>query len=410
MMTLKFVSGSILTAAGIWAQAVWADGFRNPPDTAAGLSQSGNNTVWVDDASAVFNNPANLVDVPSREVQLSSLVGYSHADYHNALSRTETERPWCLLPAFALAWPLHETDQKTDLALGLGVHVPYGRQTQWDLQGKFPIYTKMSVADVSPALAWRVTDSVSVGAGLDMYYGRLQFREFPFGPGSRVEANADGFAVGGNAGVTWRMTPDQRLALTCRTPFDLKFSGDMETANVPSPPLPASVPESDLDTTFKFPTIVALGYGIKLTETVRVEADVEWLQFSRYKTMAIAAGDNSPLAGALGLADAPQNWNDTWTFGLGADWRFRPDWTLRAGYKYLPSPIPNSTFAPTALDVDQSIVSAGLGYRIGRHTVDLAYALGLFDTRRVRDNQQPNYDGTYEFQGHLAALTYTYAF
>ena len=94
MMTLKFVSGSILTAAGIWAQAVWADGFRNPPDTAAGLSQSGNNTVWVDDASAVFNNPANLVDVPSREVQLSSLVGYSHADYHNALSRTETVMVW----------------------------------------------------------------------------------------------------------------------------------------------------------------------------------------------------------------------------------------------------------------------------------------------------------------------------
>ena len=345
-------------------------------------------------------------------MQVSSLVGYSHADYSGQLGQTETETPWSLLPAFALAWPLHATDQKTDLALGLGLHVPYGRQTRWDAGGVFrhaaPVYSKMMVTDLSPELAWRISDSVSVGAGLDMYYGRLQFRQFlPILPDSRITADTDGYAVGGNAGVTWRMTPNQRLALTYHSPFDLKFKGDMETVDIPPP----AVASSDVDTTFKFPTIVSLGYGIQLTETVRVEADVEWLQFSRYKSMAIDAGNNNALVGALGLADTPQNWDDTWTFGLGADWRFMPDWTLRAGYKYLPSPIPDTTFAPTALDVDQSVVSVGLGYQIGRHTIDLAYALGLFDTRRVHANQNPLYQqGTYEFEGHLAALTYTYAF
>ncbi len=230
----------------------------------------------------------------------------------------------------------------------------------------------------------------------------------PFGPGSLLTAEADGFAVGANAGITWRITPSHRLALTCRTPFDLKFSGDMETANIP---FPGVSPKSDVETTFKFPTIVALGYGVYLTDTLCVEANVEWLQFSRFKTMAIDAGANNPLAGALGLANIPQNWDDTWTFGLGADWRFAPDWTLRAGYLYLQSPIPNRTFAPLALDVDQSIVSIGLGYQSGPHTVDVAYTLGLFTTRRVSANQNPLYrQATYDFEGHLAALTYTYAF
>jgi long-chain fatty acid transport protein len=399
--------------AGIWAQAAGADGFRNPPGTAAALGKAGNHIVWVDDASAVFYNPANLVDVPSREVQLSALVGYSHADYGGGLlgGPTETERPWALLPSFSLAWPLHEKDQKTDLALGLGLHVPYGRQTRWESDGAFPLFTQMSVVDVSPALAWRISDSVSVGAGLDMYYGRLQFRQLLgpplLPPGSRAEADADGFAVGGNVGITWRLTPNQRLALTCRSPFDLTFRGEMETANIPPP---FAVPSSDLETTFKFPTIVALGYGIKLTETVSVEAKVEWLQFSRNKTLSVDAGQNALLAGALGLANAPQNWNDTWTFGIGPEWRFARDWTLRAGYLYLQSPIPDGTFSPMALDVDQSVVSLGLGYQKGRHAVDLAYALGLFHTRRVQGNQNPLFDGTYEFEGHLAALSYTYSF
>jgi long-chain fatty acid transport protein len=403
-----YISGSALVAAGLWTQALRADGFRNPPDTAAALGKAGNTIVWVDDASAIFYNPANLVDVPSRQVQVSSLVGYSHADYNGRLGRTETEQPWSLLPAFALAWPL----QDTDLALGLGLHVPYGRQTRWDSSGALknaaPVFSQMSVTDLSPSLAWRISDSVSVGAGPDIYYGRLQFRQLlPFAPKSRITADADGYAVGGNAGVTWRMTPNQRLALTYRSPFDLTFKGDMDTSGIPPP----AVDASDVETTFKYPTIVALGYGIRLTETVRVEAKVEWLQFSRYKTMSIDAGNNDPLINMLGLANTPQNWNDTWTFGIGPEWRFAPDWTLRAGYLYLQSPIPDSTFAPSALDVDQSVVSVGLGYQRGRHAIDLAYAIGLFDTRRVNANQNPLYQqGTYDFQGHLAALTYTYSF
>lgn len=399
-----------LALMGLGVLSIRADGFRNPPDTAAALGKSGKHIVWVDDASAIFYNPANLTDVASRQVQISSLLGYSHAEYSGQLGQTETESPWSVLPGFAIAWPL---PRNRDLTLGFGVHVPFGRQTRWDTDGVFryaaPVFSQMSVMDFSPALAWRVSDSVSIGAGLDLYYGRLQLRQLlPFSPGSRITAEADGVAAGANAGITWRITPDQRLALTCRSPFDLKFSGEMKTAEIP---FPGVTPTSDIETTFKYPTIVALGYGVRLTDTLRVEANAEWLEFSRFKTMAIDAGANQPLAGMLGLAKTPQNWEDTWTFGVGADWRFVPDWTLRAGYLHLQSPIPNRTFAPMALDVDQSIVSIGLGYQTGRHTIDIGYALGLFNTRRVGDNQNPLYrQGAYSFEGHLAALTYTYAF
>lgn len=387
---------------------IWADGFRNPPDTAAALGKAGKHIVWVDDASSVFYNPANLVDVPSNQVQLSSLVGYSHANYYGRLRQTETEAPWGLLPNFALAWPLRD---EHDLTIGLGIHVPYGRQTRWDEDGmlryKAPVLSKMMVLDITPALAWRVSDTVSLGAGLDIYYGQLQIKQLLPLPGGRITAEADGVAAGGNAGITWHITPSQRLAFTCRTPFDLEFTGQMQTRNIPRP----AVDESDLATTFKYPTILALGYGIQCSESFRIEANLEWLQFSRYENMAIDAGDNNRLLKVLGLADTPQNWTDSWTFGLGADWRFAPRWIARTGYLYLQSPIPDETFAPSMLDVNQSVVSIGCGYQNGQHAIDFAYAVGLFDTRRASSGRIPGIEqGAYEFQGHLAALTYTYAF
>ena len=399
---------------------VRADGFRNAPDTAAAIGLAGNNIAWVDDASAVFFNPANLVDLTNRQVLTSATLGYAGSSYRpNGQSPvgsvpTTTDLPWFALPSFAVAWPLPEED----LAFGLGVNVPYGRQSCWDNAGNFrytaPTYSKMMVLDIDPSVAWRISDELSVGAGLDLYYGRLQFRQVlpwsyilsaPGLPDGLAQATADGWAVGANAGVTWRPTPDQRVALTCRAPFDLHFSGDLTVSDVPAgAPV---VSESSFDTTFQFPTIVALGYGVQVTDTLTLETDVEWLQYSRFKAMSLDAGANNPLLQAAGLASMPADWNDTWTFGLGAAWQFAPQWTLRGGYEYLESPEANRTFAPSFLDKSQSLVGLGFGFREGPNAVDLAGAVGIFGTRSVRNNQNLAYDGDYIFSATIVALTYT---
>ena len=390
------------------AGQVVADGFRNPPDTAAAIGQAGKCVAWVDDASAVFFNPANLVDLAARQALVSVTIGNGGAIYRGQAGKTDTDLPWFGLPANAIAWPL--PDER--LAVGLGVHVPFGRSSAWDRDGLFhytaPVYARMMVLDITPALAWRVSDEVSVGAGLDIYYGRLHFREFlpPFF-GDVAKAAADGWAFGANAGVTWRLAPGQRLALTCRAPFDLKFSGTLHIDNAQPPYV---VPDSSLSTTFQFPMIVTLAYGVQVTDSLRLETDVEWLQYSRFGAMRVNGGANAFLLQAAGQANQPTEWNDTFTFGLGASWHFAPAWTLRAGCEYLQSPEPDRTFSPTILDNNQSLVCLGIGYKRGPHAVDLGIAHGIFGHRNVRGNQNPAYVGEYEFSAEVAALTYTFDF
>ena len=396
-----------------------ADGFRNPPDTASTLGRIGGRIAQVDDAAAAFYNPANMVDLARPSVMVSALVGYNHADYSSAWGgATDTEDPWKALPSLYVVWPGGDGQY----SLGFAANLPFGRSTEWDKAGYFrystPYYAELSVYEFSPSFACDLGGGVSLGVGLDIYYSSLDFRQVvPWSlalgipaPDGEMKAAGNGTGFGVNAGLTWRMTSSQRVALTYRSPFDIQYDGDLTIEDIPAGAAGMVASTSDFETKFKFPTIVGLGYGVQLTKTVRVEADVEWLQFSRFDSLDVDAGVNNALLASAGLSTMRQNWDDTWTFGVGGDWKFAPDWVLRAGYIYLQSPAPNETFMPTMLDVNQSVVSVGLGYKHGPHAVDVAYALGIFDDRSISDNANTAYNGDYEFEGHLAALSYSYWF
>jgi long-chain fatty acid transport protein len=157
---------------------------------------------------------------------------------------------------------------------------------------------------------------------------------------------------------------------------------------------------SPFATSIEFPTIVSLAYGVELTDTVRVEVSSEWLQFSNFKTLSIKA-----LNTTLNTAE---DWKDTFTFGLGGDWKFAEHWTARAGYQYYMTPVPDSTFSPTIPDANQNVFTVGLQYHWGRHAVEGAYG-GIFYEDRHIANGGP-FDGTYRMNVHLFALSYNFTF
>lgn len=376
------------------------EGFRNPPAGAYSLGRAGGRYAQNDDPSTVVHNPANFVDFESTRLSVAPGFVYIHIEHEGGAGvKTETTDPWKTLPSFFLSHPI--IDKK--LAVGIGVTTPYGLSNEWEQNGAFnnpaafqfaaPWYTEMKTINANPALSYRINDEISFGAGLNVHWSQLVFKQFFFlgGPIGNIKAKGDGFGFGGNFGVTYEPVKGHRLAATYRSPVSVEYEGTTETDFMGNTPF---------FTEIKFPTIVSVAYGVELTEKVRVEASVEWLQFSNFKTLAIQA---------LGTTiNTPENWKDTFTFGFGGDWEFAENWTARGGYQFYMSPVPDSTFSPTIPDANQNVFTVGLQYHWGRHAIEGAYG-GIFYEDRHIQNGGP-FDGTYKMNVHLFALSYNFRF
>jgi long-chain fatty acid transport protein len=173
-------------------------------------------------------------------------------------------------------------------------------------------------------------------------------------------------------------------------------------------------PSSKFGTSISYPMQLAVGYGFQVTKNFRLETDVEWIQFSRFKSLNLNLGNNNALFTVLGQpTSVAQNWHDTFTIGLGGDWKFADNWTLMGSYQFYESPVPDATFSPTIPDANQNVFTLGLRYVNGRHSVEGAYALDLFDKRTIAASTPSNggaFNGTYDIIIHHFSLAYHYAF
>lgn len=395
-----------------------ADGFRNPPEGAATLGQGGMRVTEATDATAVTHNPANLTDLKDPELMATLTFGYSpkkFTDGQTGQSETSND-PWAFLPAVYAAWPLHLDTEKPWVA-GVGVNVPFGQASKWDENGVFagraPYYASMRSVNVNPSLAMQLHERLSLGIGLDAMWSDLEFRQtMPWMVGvpgissSRLVFQGDGEAFGANAGLTWKVTDSQRIGLTYRSPMTVKYEGDFTIENPPPPGFlpPGTSNSSDFDTEINFPAVAMLGYGIHVTKTVRVEANLEWCQDSRNESMDIDIAENQVLLG--GNSSLRQDWKDTWSYGIGADWDVAEAWTLRAGWNYLQSPVPDDTVMSTLAENDKHTFAVGVGYHKNGQSIDLAYAYSIMKDRTVSVADNPMLNGTYEFDPHLVALSY----
>lgn len=389
-----------------------AEGFRNPPPGTFNLGRAGGRIAQVDDSSAVQQNPANLLDLTNAEAQFTPTIVYISADFQSPTGQSaSTKDPWKLLPNFFISVPL----KNDKFAVGLGVTTPFGLGDEWNTGSSAfaqptgvltyfaPHSSQLTTINFNPAVALKLTDKIRLGAGLDVMWSDLEFKQFlsPAVPNLEAHAEGDGIGYGGNVGITWDVTDHQRLAITYRSTMTVDYSGTTKFSSF------SGVPGTSFGSQIKFPNIIAAGYGINLTDTIRLETDFEWIQFSQFKNLPINVGNN-----LLGVPSQsiPEKWKNTFTAGIGGDWKFADHWVLRGGYQFYESPVPDSTFSPTIPDANQNVFTIGLGWK-GRHSsLEAAYGLDFYNERNISNDQNPAFNGKYTFNVHLISLAYNYAF
>ena len=394
------------------AAGAHAEGFRDSTIGAEDLGRSGGRIAQVDDASAVQHNPANLVGITNTMAEFDPTIIYISSNFKSPNGQTaSTKDPWKALPNIFISMPL-----KSDrFAVGLGITMPFGIGNEWNtgssafaqpggvLTYAAPHASKLVTFNINPSIAAKITDNLWVGAGLDVMWSDLQFSQYlsPLAPGMEAHAEGDGFGYGGNLGLTWKITDKQRLAFAYRSTMTVDYTGSTTFSSA------LGVPGTSFGSKILFPNILSAGYGIDLTDTIRLESDFEWVQFSQFKSLPVNIGPNF-----LGVPSQtiPENWHNTFTAGLGGDWRFADHWTLRASCQFFESPVPNSTFSPTIPDANQNVLTLGVGWQSGHHSLEAAYGLDFYDDRNISGNIVSAYNGKYSFNVHLFSFAYRYSF
>ena len=402
-----FKTLTFLIAAGL-GQGLFADGYRNPPPTAEGIAKAGVNAVFVDDASAISYNPANLALQTNASIVINATFARTKNKYDRSfpdLPTVKSDDSWTVLPNLYASMPIGDSG----IVAGLGVSTPYGQGIKWDSLDVYNGYAPASlykaevkVIHINPTIAFKLGDRVSVGFGPDIYYSELNFKALmgtlppptppaaPAAPTADTRADGHDWAVGGNVGLTWLITERQRAIFRYTSKVSMKYKGDFDLAgfNV-----------GNFSSKIKYPNRFGVGYGIQLTDTIQIEGLVEWLEWSDNDTITSNAG-GIPL-------EQKNDWDDTFTVGLGGSWNATDALVLRAGYSFIETPVPNSTITPILPDADRHVIGLGVGYTLEGHTLDLSYAFSIYKDRKGSNIAYP---GDYDIDSNLVGLTYSYSF
>lgn len=413
VMALGFKGMAIGAGAMFLGTSVLAEGFRSATLGAQGLGNSGGRIAFIDDVTSITHNPANLLELPQWEAAFEPTFIHHSAQFERQGdgARASTHNPWKFIPSLFAGGPVGDGT----FAFGVGVTAPFGLSVDWQPDGALryvsPHYVAMDTVNVNPTAAFKLTDTMRLGVGLDVMWSELQLRQFtpwsmlygnPAFPDGEGRARGDGVGIGANLGWTWEFVPGHRVAVTYRTPMDIRYDGNFTVSNVPG----AGEVRAPFSSRIKFPSIVGLAYGIEVTPKFRMEANLEWLQFSRF--------DNLSVNVAAPLSDfsqgVPQRWRNTVTAGLGGQYQVCESWVVRAGYHFFQTPVPEHTYSPSIPDASQHAPTVGVGWRHGRHRFDLAYCFDFYETRNIRSNLNPAYLGRYEAEAHLLSAGYAFGF
>lgn len=394
--TLKLAAVATLSAA--LSSVAVAGGFMLTEQSVAGLGRAYAGAGIVgDDLSAVWYNPAGMSLLSGTAVQMGAVVAdldlevttNRSATFDNGRNGTKENgrKHGVPIPNMYL---VHQI--KDDMWFGLGITVPFGMATEYDnnwAAADKGMNAEVKVFDINPNVAFKLTDTLSFGAGVSLQYVTAQFEQknlvnTPFGSRSvRVRLNADGWAWGGNLGFMWQPTETVRVGLAYRSQVNHKADGylksDLETTDGN---LLRHCQSNDGHAEMSAPHVITLTGTWKATEALRLSGLVRWTNWSSFDKLPISGSSLGEATGGLTRKhNAVYNWKDSWLFTVGADYDINDEFTVRGGVGYEISPVDDDKYrSATIPDTDRLWLSMGATWHASKNLqgdFGIAYLKGI---------------------------------
>ena len=401
------LAASVLVLAT--AAVVQAGGFKIQDQSTRAMGMADAFVAGADDASAIYYNPAGLTELTGPEVIGNLYVAHAVIEASGpGIDETSDGRVY-VIPNFYTASPWFDSE---NVFVGLGVYSPYGLGSRWGddtVNARFVSLGEIRFVNVNPTVAWRLGDTLSLGAGLDVAYSRAISRQIidnpPFFTGAELDIDGEGVGWGYNLGLRWKCREDVTVGLTYRSQIDVHYEGDLDFDAPPGMGFQASA-----DTEIRYPETVSLGIQWKATSKLRMEFTAQWDEWSVLEQQILTHTGPLPPAGMPNPTVSPKKWEDSWVLMLGGEYDLSKVWTLRAGYGYNQTPVPDDTADPSLPTGDTHAVSVGAGYRLSEHSqLDMAL-LVAYGTEKTLNNPVAPPDTEYESVSGYMSVGWRYRF
>lgn len=226
-----------------------------------------------------------------------------------------------------------------------------------------------------PVAAYRVNDWLSVGAGAQIVYGRLNnkvaVRNVFGGQDGQIQIKDDDVGFGGVGSILIEPIEGTRFGVVYTSQIDLNFK-DKPNLSGGGPVFKALDPrisQSKIDLGLTIPQQVMVSGYHDLTEKWAIMGNVVWQDWSQFGEPSLEVSSATSRSATTDL-----RYDNTWGFSLGTRYKFDPRWSWSFGGGYDTSPMSKSQRTP-ALPLDQQYrIGTGVQYALNeRMTIGGAY-------------------------------------
>ncbi len=390
----------VLSAAMVFAVSssqIHAAGFQLIENSASGQGNAYSGAAaTASDASTVWFNPAGMSSLNKSEVLAVGHVIRPTSSFTNTGSTIATGAAMsganddggatALVPNLYLVMPLDEK-----ITLGFGMTAPFGLATLYndDWVGRYlAVETDLKTINLNPSIAYQVSDKLSVGGGLDIMLADVTLSNaIDFGSLVGAPQAVDGFAtlradnldslgdaaLGFNLGLLYELDEQITLGVTYRSEITLKVTG---TADFTVPAAAAPVTAGGLFQDSAISGEVSLPQSLSVSikqdmDKLTMLYDITWTGWSKFEELRIIYANPAQPDSVT-----TENWNDSFRYSVGADYRYSDSLILRTGVAFDETPIPNATRrTPRVPGNDRTWISFGASYVVDNAiTLDVGYS------------------------------------
>lgn len=418
-----------------------------------------------DDGSGMFFNPAGITGHRGFTLSIGATGIKAFGGFTDDFTGTQTDLANGLIPVPHLYLTYGFNERMT---AGLGVFVPYGLGTVWPetFEGRFNGYDNdLSTIYVQPTIAYRLHPMISLGAGLDVLFGRVKLTQrvdlstlpapgapagtafgnlgIPFHTDmANAELSGHGNGIGGHFGILVEPHPKFSFGARYMLGTTVEYDGTVDFEQIPTnivlapfnplsialaPTNPAINPanplpldavlstafqagqplaDGDVATSLPMPAQFAAGIAVRPTSALLVAIDYQMVMWSSFDTLRADFAN----AGTPDLV-LPEDYEDTHGVRVGLDWMTSDRLALRGGFIWHTAAAPDQTVTPLLPEGERNEYTIGLGYALTpRLQLDAAYQFLRQAKRRGRVQEALINTGLYEFNAHLVGLTVTARF